>query len=360
MKCVTIIGARPQFIKAAPMSSAMISAGLEEVLIHTGQHFDYEMSQVFFDELNIPPPKYNLDISGGSHAEMTGQMVIGVENKILKEKPDFVLVYGDTNSTLSGGLAAAKIHIPVVHMEAGIRSFNKRMPEEINRILTDHVSSLLLCPSETAIANLKNEGINRGVLNVGDIMADAAKKARNIVFGDNSFLPRLEGFNFTEKFDLLTLHRAENTDDELRMGNIIDALSRTDRPTLFPIHPRTKKKINDLNIVLPEKVTICEPLSYLSMASVLHSSTKVLTDSGGLQKEAYWAKKPCITLRDETEWVETLNGGANTLVGSETEKIVNSIHSISEIEFSDNLYGDGNSASTSVDAIIDFFSKKID
>lgn len=356
MKCVTIIGARPQFIKAAPMSSAMINAGLEEVLIHTGQHFDHEMSQVFFDELSIPSPKYNLDVSGGSHAQMTGRMLGAIESKIIEESPDCVLVYGDTNSTLSGSLAAAKLHIPVVHMEAGIRSFNKKMPEEINRVITDHLSSLLLCPSDTAVANLKNEGVQNGIINVGDIMMDAAKKANKIVSSGEGFLPKIEGFDFSAQFDLLTLHRAENTDDRQRMENILRGLESTERAILFPIHPRTRKKIDELNLTIPNKVKICEPLSYLSMSAVLSRCVKVITDSGGLQKEAYWAKKPCITLRDETEWVETLEEGANCLVGADADNISDALNSKNEIIFSDNLYGDGKSASSSVEKIINFFS----
>ena len=355
MKCITIIGARPQFIKAAPMSSAMISAGLEEVLIHTGQHFDNEMSQVFFDELKIPHPKYNLGISGGSHAQMTGQMLESIEEVIIEESPDFVLVYGDTNSTLAGSLAASKIHVPVVHMEAGLRSFNKKMPEEVNRILTDHISALLLCPSDTAISNLKNEGIEEGVLEVGDIMADASKQALKIISNTENYLPNVADFNFENEFDLLTLHRAENTDDESKIRDIFKAFEHAKRPILFPIHPRTRKKIAELAISLPNQITICEPFGYLSMASVLALSANVFTDSGGLQKEAYWAKKPCITLREETEWVETLACGANRLVGTDQEKIISSFELNEGIQFSDSLYGDGNSAPVCVTAIMNYF-----
>ena len=355
MKCVTIIGARPQFIKAAPVSAAMIESGLDEILIHTGQHYDYEMSQVFFDELKIPPPRYNLDISGGSHAQMTGQMLESIEAVIIKESPDFVLVYGDTNSTLAGSLAASKIHVPVVHMEAGLRSFNKKMPEEVNRILTDHISALLLCPSDTAISNLKNEGIVEGVLAVGDIMADAAKQALKIVSNTENYLPKVADFNFENEFDLLTLHRAENTDDESKIRDIFKAFEHAKRPILFPIHPRTRKKIADLAISLPNQITTCEPFSYLSMASVLALSTNVFTDSGGLQKEAYWAKKPCITLREETEWVETLTGEANRLVGTDQKKIISSFELNEDIQFSDSLYGDGNSAPACVTAMINYF-----
>ena len=273
----------------------------------------------------------------------------------LKPKLLAKLVYGDTNSTLSGALAAAKIHTPVVHMEAGLRSFNKKMPEEINRILTDHLSSLLLCPSETAIENLNNEGINSGVMDVGDIMVDAANKAQAIVHNNNSYLPKVENFDFLNAFDLLTLHRAENTDDDSRLRAIFEAFSFADRPILFPIHPRTKKIIGEHGIELPELVMLCEPLSYLAMATILNRVSNVITDSGGLQKEAYWVGKPCITLRDETEWVETLEGGANRLVGADKEKIIDALKSQDKISFSEHLYGDGNAASSSVKAMMDFF-----
>ena len=357
MKCVTVLGARPQFVKAAPVSAAMIDAGTDEVLVHTGQHFDYEMSQVFFDELNIPEPKYNLAISGGLHGRMTGRMLEAVEEVIEKERPDCVLVYGDTNSTLSGSLAAAKLHVPVAHMEAGIRSYNKNMPEEINRILTDHVSSLLLCPSETAVENLKKEGINDGVMMVGDVMADAANLANSIVQDNPTYLPPIEGFDWEQGYDLLTLHRAENTDEKSRIDSIFGALNEIKNPLIFPVHPRTRDTIAKANVFLSDNIIICEPLSYLSMTALMNGASRVFTDSGGLQKEAYWAHKPCITLREETEWVETLDDNANQLVGADAQLILAAVEKTNQVSFKSALYGDGNSAPRCVSAINELFQK---
>ena len=357
MKCVTVLGARPQFVKAAPVSAAMIDAGTDEILVHTGQHFDYEMSQVFFDELNIPEPKYNLAISGGSHGRMTGRMLESVEDVIEKERPDCVLVYGDTNSTLSGALAATKLHVPVAHMEAGIRSYNKNMPEEINRILTDHVSSLLLCPSETAVENLKKEGINDGVMMVGDVMADAANLANSIVKNNSNYLPSIEGFDWEQGYDLLTLHRAENTDEKSRIDSIFGALNEIKTPLIFPVHPRTRDAIAKANVFLSDNIIICEPLSYLSMTALMNGASRVFTDSGGLQKEAYWAQKPCITLREETEWPETLDDNANQLVGADAQLILAAVEKTNQVSFKSALYGDGNSASRCVSAINELFQK---
>ncbi|MDC0200892.1 UDP-N-acetylglucosamine 2-epimerase (non-hydrolyzing) [Verrucomicrobia bacterium] len=357
MKCVTVLGARPQFVKAAPVSAAMIDAGTDEVLVHTGQHFDYEMSQVFFDELNIPEPKYNLAISGGSHGRMTGRMLEAVEAVIEKERPDCILVYGDTNSTLSGSLAAAKLHVPVAHMEAGIRSYNKNMPEEINRILTDHVSSLLLCPSDTAVVNLQKEGINDGVMMVGDVMADAAMLANRIVKDDPDYLPKIEGFDWDQGYDLLTLHRAENTDKKSRIESIFEALNNIENPLIFPIHPRTRNEIAKADIFLADNIITCEPLSYLSMTALMNRALRVFTDSGGLQKEAYWAQKPCITLREETEWIETLKDNANQLVGANTQLILEAVEKSNSATFQSALYGDGNSAPRCVSAINELFQK---
>ena len=357
MKCVTVLGARPQFVKAAPVSAAMIDAGIDEILVHTGQHFDYEMSQVFFDELNIPEPKYNLAISGGSHARMTGRMLESVEDVIEKERPDCVLVYGDTNSTLSGALAATKLHVPVAHMEAGIRSYNKNMPEEINRILTDHVSSLLLCPSETAVENLQKEGIVDGVMMVGDVMADAANLANSIVKNNSNYLPSIEGFDWEQGYDLLTLHRAENTDEKSRIDSIFGALNEIKTPLIFPVHPRTRDAIAKANVFLSDNIIICEPLSYLSMTALMNGASRVFTDSGGLQKEAYWAQKPCITLREETEWPETLDDNANQLVGADAQLILAAVEKTNQVSFKSALYGDGNSASRCVSAINELFQK---
>lgn len=351
MKCVTVIGARPQFVKVAPVAKAMAEAGVDEVLLHTGQHYDYAMSQVFFDELGIPEPQHNLDIGGGSHGQMTGRMLEAIEGVLLDERPDCVLVYGDTNSTLAGALAAVKLHIPVAHVEAGLRSFNRRMPEEINRVMTDHISTLLLCPSGVAVDNLAAEGITEGVSMVSDVMADAAAHARRIVGDGAGHLPDLPDFDWQGRFHLLTLHRAENTDDRGRLESIVAALNAAGDRILFPVHPRTKKVIAEAGLQLGEHIRTVEPLGYLAMAAVLGRCSVVLTDSGGLQKEAYWARKPCVTLRDETEWVETLAGGANQIVGASAAGIAAALEKAGDATFSDGVYGDGAAAGRCVAAI---------
>ncbi len=325
-KIVTIIGARPQFIKAAAVSRALreeYASDLDEVLVHTGQHYDENMSSVFFEELEILEPSYNLGISGGDHGEMTGRMLEAIEKVLLEEKPDWVLVYGDTNSTLAGALAAAKLHIPIAHVEAGLRSFNMKMPEEINRILTDRVSSLLFCPTEVAVANLTGEGILDGVLNVGDVMYDVA-----LFYGEksataSSIQSRLDLDR--SRYALATCHRAENTDDPVRLENIVSALAKIaeQMPVVFPLHPRTKKliKANNLEHFL-DPLKVLEPLSFLDMVALERDAGVVLTDSGGVQKEAFFYDIPCITMRDETEWVETVEAGWNTLAGASKTAIV--------------------------------------
>lgn len=320
MKIVTIVGARPQFIKAAALSRVIrngYAAKIEEVLVHTGQHYDENMSKVFFEELNIPKPKHNLEISGGQHGAMTGRMLEAVEKVLLDEKPDWVLIYGDTNSTLAGALAAAKLHIPVAHVEAGLRSFNMRMPEEINRILSDRVSTLLFCPTETAVKNLGSEGIMNGVHNAGDVMYDVAMFYRDHAKQQSTILQDLE---LTERgFALATCHRAENTDDPNRLGEIILALAEiaTSLPVVFPLHPRTRKLINDYGFRHHlDAIKIVEPLPFLDMVALEQAAKIILTDSGGVQKEAFFYGVPCLTMRDETEWVETTTSNANVLVGT--------------------------------------------
>lgn len=329
IKVVTIVGARPQFIKAAAVSRVIRSeyvGMLEEVLVHTGQHYDENMSQVFFDELDIPSPKFNLEISGGTHGAMTGRMLEAIENVLFAEKPDWVLVYGDTNSTLAGALAAAKLHIPVAHVEAGLRSFNMRMPEEINRILTDRVSTALFCPTDSAVVNLRHEGIEQGVLNVGDVMFDVALhfKAR-AVHGDQ-VLKRL-GIR-SPQFVLATCHRAENTDDAERLAAIVSGLAEVSKhvPIVLPLHPRTRKLMAEQSLVeLLGEVVLTEPLPFLEMVALEQMASVILTDSGGVQKEAYFYGVPCVTMRDETEWVETVNMGCNTLVGASADRIVDAV-----------------------------------
>lgn len=309
MKILTVVGARPQFVKAAAVSRVFSQRGIEEVLLHTGQHFDHNMSQVFFDEMQIPTPKYNLDIHGLTHGAMTGRMLEGIESIILQEKPNLVMVYGDTNSTIAGALAAKKLHTRVAHVEAGLRSFNMRMPEEINRILTDRISDWLFCPTENAVENLRNEGfenIPASVLNVGDVMHDAALFYSKVSQQKSTITTTLE---LNNSFVIATIHRQENTDSIERLSQIIDGLNLLNKElqVIVPLHPRTREYINKTSIA-PE-FTIIDPVGYFDMIELLKRCSLVITDSGGLQKEAYFFKKPCVTLRNETEWVELLDNG---------------------------------------------------
>lgn len=309
-KIITIVGARPQFVKAAAVSRAFAKTpAFEEVLVHTGQHYDANMSDVFFQELEIPAPKHHLGVGSGSHGRQTGQMLEAIEAVLLQEKPDAMLVYGDTNSTLAGALAATKLHIPVIHSEAGLRSFNRRMPEEVNRVLTDHVSALLLCPTQTAVANLAREGIENGVVTVGDVMYDATLFAKEKALSGVAPID-LKG----ARYALCTLHRAENTDDHARFAEILDYINvaAKDLRIVFPAHPRTRPILSNMADRL-ENWLIVDPLGYFDLHRVLAGAELVLTDSGGLQKEAYFHRKPCITLRDETEWIETVEAGWNRL-----------------------------------------------
>ena len=331
VKIVTVVGARPQFVKAATVSAAIVQqvkrgASIEEVLVHTGQHYDPNMSQVFFDQLEVPRPKYNLAVGSGSHGAMTGKMLGAVEQILVDEKPDWLLVYGDTNSTLAGALAAAKLHVPVCHVEAGLRSFDKRMPEEINRILTDHVSELLLCPTHTAITNLKNEGVTKGVHHVGDVMYDAALIFAKVAAQGSDVLAR---YGLTAKsFLLATVHRAENTDEPERLEGILKALSNlatASCPLLLPLHPRTRATLRSrgLEQLLERNAALMtiEPVPFLDMIVLEQQAKLILTDSGGVQKEAYFHRVPCVTLRDETEWVETIDAGWNQLAGADQKRI---------------------------------------
>ncbi|MCF8714886.1 UDP-N-acetylglucosamine 2-epimerase (non-hydrolyzing) [Joostella atrarenae] len=351
MKVITIVGARPQFIKAAVVSREFAkSKEIKEIIVHTGQHFDTNMSDIFFEEMQIPKPDYNLNINGLSHGAMTGQMLEKIEEVLLKERPDWVLVYGDTNSTLAGALAAKKLHIRVVHVEAGLRSFNDKMPEEINRILTDRISNILFCPTNTALKNLKNEGydnLNAKVVLSGDVMEDAAifykklaKKPKNVDLEDD--------------FILITLHRAENTDDEVKLREIFETLEDVAKNTqiIFPLHPRTKVKLKQYNIDL-KNITVIEPVGYLEMVYLLDKTKLVITDSGGLQKEAFFFNTPCVTLRDETEWVELIENNVNILAGSNSKKIKDAIGILSqrELVFNINLYGNGLAAKNIVDTL---------
>ena len=325
MKIVSVVGARPQFIKCAPVSRELRKEHTE-ILVHTGQHYDPEMSQVFFEELQIPQPDYNLGVGSGSHGKQTGEILTKVEEVLLVEKPDLVLVYGDTNSTLAGALAAAKLHIPVAHVEAGLRSFDRTMPEEINRTLTDHLSDLLFCPTKTAVNNLRNEGIIKGVHLVGDVMSDALEFNRKIAEERSLVLNRL-GVS-PKQYLVLTVHRPSNTDSRMHMENIIGALGDCGIPVVFPVHPRTRKYLEEYGMWdrLPANFIVTEPLGYLDMIRSMGSAQKIVTDSGGIQKEAYMLGVPCVTLRENTEWEETLHDGWNILVGADREKMLTALN----------------------------------
>lgn len=345
MKIATISGARPQFIKGAPVTKAVREKGLEEILIHTGQHYDDEMSSIFFRDLNLPEPDYNLGVGSGSHGQQTGKMLIEIEKVLVAEKPDLVLVYGDTNSTLAGALAACKLNIPLAHVEAGLRSFNRQMPEEHNRVITDHCADLLFCPTKTAVINLAKESITSGVHLVGDVMYDAVLLYRERIERNSLILERLAVKN--RKYILVTVHRAENTDNLERLGNIMKGLEKIAAeylPVIFPVHPRTRKQFTSAGM-LPIHVRLIEPISYFDMLKLEKHAKIILTDSGGVQKEAFFFRVPCITLRDETEWVETVEAGGNVLVGYDSERIVDAVKVRSISNQWENLpYGDGRAA----------------
>lgn len=346
IKIITIVGARPQFVKAAALSREFSKhENIEEIIVHTGQHFDKNMSDIFFEEMEIPLPKYNLDINSLSHGAMTGRMLEKIEEILIKETPDLLLVFGDTNSTLAGALAAKKLHIKVAHVEAGLRSFNIEMPEEVNRILTDRISNFLFCPTETAVNNLMSEGyenIDASVLNCGDVMQDAAMYYAEKSGEKSKIIKTLSASNFI----LCTLHRAENTDSSERLANIVDALNEIHSkiPIVLPLHPRTQKKLAESGLEL--SVNTIDPASYFDMIELLKNCRLVITDSGGLQKEAFFFKKNCVTMRDETEWVELLENNLNTLAGADKEAIKKAVFKMLENQpdFSINLYGNGNAS----------------
>jgi UDP-GlcNAc3NAcA epimerase len=341
MKVLTVVGARPQFIKAAPVSRELRQVATE-VLVHTGQHFDANMSDVFFDELGIPKPDYHLGIGGGSHGAMTGAMLASLEAVIQQEKPDWVMVYGDTNSTLAGGLAAAKLHVPVAHVEAGLRSFNRQMPEEINRVLTDHLSTLLFAPTDTAVRHLSNEGVTAGVHQVGDVMYDATLMFKPRAEERISLLAEV-GLQ-AGKYYLATVHRAENTDDPSRLTAIVSAFADLSAPIVWPMHPRTRKQLDAFGLHLPSNVRVIEPVGYLEMLLLESKAKAVLTDSGGVQKEACFLEVPCVTLRDETEWSETVEAGWNTLVGADPERIFQAVEDLRRPADPLRVFGDGHAS----------------
>lgn len=352
-KIVTVVGARPQFIKAAAVSRVLRQPpfvdNIKEILIHTGQHYDANMSDIFFDEMDIPRPAYNLEIGGTMHGKMTGQMLAALEELYLELKPDAVLVYGDTNSTLAGALAASKLNIPVAHVEAGLRSYWKRMPEEQNRVLTDHLSTWLFCPTDTSVKNLHKEGIQQGIHRVGDVMFDA-----NLFYLErledelNRGIQRPLGWEqpVPEPFILATIHRAENTDDITRLMGILEGLGRLPLPVIWPVHPRTAKVLNSHGFTLPRNLQLVDPVGYFDMLILERKARMIVTDSGGVQKEAYFMQKPCITLRDQTEWVETVDDGWNRLAGTDPERIKAAFDRFiqSPPQNQERHYGDGNAA----------------
>lgn len=357
MKLVTIVGARPQFIKAAVVSKQLKDAGINEVIVHTGQHYDDNMSAVFFNELQIPRPAHNLQIPGGRHAASTGQMMEGIENVLLAERPEAVVVYGDTNSTLAGAIAAKKLHIPLIHIEAGLRSFEMRMPEEINRVLTDRISDLLFCPTQTAVENLRNEGFEHFdcyIVNSGDVMQDAALFYANLSDQYSGVVKNM-GLN---EYVLCTVHRSENTDDVANLQQIVLALNEINNTTrvVVPMHPRTKKIIADNSLKCDFLVT--DPVGYLDMVQLLKGASLVMTDSGGLQKEAYFFNKHCITLREQTEWVELVDNGYNLVAGTSRDKIIDAYNEMMNktSDFSLRLYGDGAASQIIADSIVQYFS----
>ena len=338
---VSIVGARPQFIKSAPVSRAL-SARFREVLIHTGQHYDYGMSDIFFEEMQMRPPDFNLGVGGGSHGEQTGRMLIELEKVLAQVKPDCVLVYGDTNSTLAGALASAKAGIPLAHVEAGLRSYNRTMPEEVNRVLTDHVSSFLFCPTDAAIENLAKEGLVNGVHRVGDVMYDALRHNLAIARTRSQILGQL-GLKKGD-YALATVHRAANTDDSERMRSILDALSALSLQVVFPVHPRTQKMIQEWGLTASSNVLFTNPQGYFDILILQENANCILTDSGGMQKEAYVLGVRCITLREETEWVETVAFGWNHLAGIDPDTIRTVFETWYPRGERPLLYGDGHAA----------------
>lgn len=358
IKILTVVGARPQFVKAAVVSREIMRRGsAEEVLVHTGQHFDDNMSSIFFEELGIPSPKYNLGIGGGTHGANTGRALEGLEAVIVSERPDWVLVYGDTDSTLAGALAAAKLNVPIAHVEAGLRSFNRRMPEEVNRILTDHVSTLLFAPSGVAVRNLAQEGISGdGVKMVGDVMFDAVKMFTGLAAGRSSIVADL-GL-LPKGYILATLHRKENTDDESRLRSILDGLRQADVPVILPLHPRTRNRIREFGLSHGEQVRVIDPVGYLDMMLLQRDARAIATDSGGMQKEAYFHDVPCVVLRDETEWVELIEIGVNRLAGSDAAVIAEALRAATPNGASAyGIYGDGDTAAKVVDSLIEASSR---
>ncbi len=352
-KVLTVVGARPQFVKCSPVSKILRNQ-LVEILIHTGQHYDSNLSEIFFKELMIPKPEINLGIGSDSHAVQTGKMMIELEKTFNELKPDIVLIYGDTNSTLSAALAAAKLNIPIAHVEAGLRSYNRLMPEEINRILSDKLSSLLFCPTPTSTNNLKKEGIDSGVHYVGDVMYDAILQNVKIAESKSNVLNKL-GL-IPEAYYLATIHRAENTDNPENLKNILSAFRSLDKKVILPLHPRTFQiiKTTGLRSHINDNINIIDPLSYLDMIAAQKNTSKIFTDSGGIQKEAYFLRRPCITIRNETEWTETIDMGVNVLTGTSPERIIDAALNFDPSFESTSVFGDGNASEKIVEILLKF------
>jgi len=376
MKIISIVGARPQFVKLAPLCSQLKNfPEVDHFILHTGQHYDYRMSKIFFDQLGIPEPDWNLDIGSGTHGWQTAEMVKKIEQVLLEEKPDWVLVYGDTNSTLSGALAAVKLHIPVAHIEAGLRSYNRMMPEEINRVLTDHCSTVLFCPTKAGMDNLSKEGMKGRLIfdngrwvkagdersvqwcaMVGDLMHEVLKVSLDIANRESTILPSL-GLD-PDSYYVATVHRAENTDNPENFINILKGLAQVSKwkTVIFPIHPRTKKLMEQLNreLISADNIKFIDPVSYFDMLVLVKNARAVLTDSGGLQKEAYILGTPCITLRGETEWIETVEIGWNVLAGTDPQAIENAVLKKDRLEIHPQLYGDGKTSRYIIEILCGF------
>jgi UDP-GlcNAc3NAcA epimerase len=348
MRVLSVIGARPQFVKAALLTAELRRRGIEEILVHTGQHYDREMSDVFFEELHLPQPRHQLGVGSGGHGAQTGEMLKRLEPVVQAEKPDWVLVYGDTNSTLAGALVGSKLHVPVAHVEAGLRSFNKKMPEEINRVVADHVADLLLVPNKHAAQQLAKEGITRGVHIVGDLMVDLALRVAARLPQHPAILDRF-GLH-ARSYCVATVHRASNTDDPRTFARILEGLRGVDRPVVFPVHPRTRDVARAAGAGEGDNLILCEPLPYVEMLALLSQGATLFTDSGGLQKEAFVLKIPCVTLREETEWLDTLEDGWNVLAGSDPRKIVEASHRLLPLH-QGQPFGDGNAAGKICDAL---------
>jgi len=352
MNIFTIIGARPQFVKCAPVS-ATLRKSHSEFLVHTGQHYDDNMSHIFFDEMGIPKPDVNLEVGSGSHATQTAAMMTGLEPLMLNHKPDAVMIYGDTNSTVAAALVAAKLHIPVIHIEAGLRSFNLKMPEEINRIVADRLSKVLCCPTETAVKNLNDEGIKSGVINTGDVMYDAVLMFKPL--SEKSDILKTLNVN-SKEYNLITIHRASNTDNLENLLNILNGANDSGQHSIFPIHPRTKNiiKNNGIKIESFKNITFIEPLGYLDFMKLASNAKTITTDSGGLQKEAYWHGVPCITVREETEWVETVESGWNLLIGPNREKLNKALQKFTSFSNRPDFYGNGHASEKIVSLIMKY------